>query len=258
MGAAAAWSVTQPRLTTLATFAAIGAGMALPYLALSAFPSLLSRVPRAGPASELIKQTMALLMLAAASYFFGTGLAAMLAKAPDPPTQAYWWVVAFFIAAAGIWLSGRTLRIAVRPLARLSAVTLGGVIAVAGILSGVRLTRGSPIHWTYFTAERFSAARSQPKVVVLEFTAGWCLNCTALEQAVLHNPKVVKLLNSDKVIPIKVDITGNNPAGDQKLVEVGRRTIPYLVVYSPQGNEVFTSDAYTVDQLSDEITKVLP
>jgi len=46
-----------------------------------------------------------------------------------------------------------------------------------------------------------------------------------------------------------VDITGKNPQGNQKLVEVGRRPIPYLIVYSPSGQEVFSSDAYTVDQL---------
>ena len=49
--------------------------------------------------------------------------------------------------------------------------------------------------------------------------------------------------------PMKVDITGKNPAGDRKLVEVGRRTIPYLVVYSPTTGEVFSSDAYSVEQL---------
>jgi hypothetical protein len=48
---------------------------------------------------------------------------------------------------------------------------------------------------------------------------------------------------------MKVDITGNNRQGNQKLLEVGRRTIPYLVVYSPDGKQVFASDAYTVDQV---------
>jgi thiol:disulfide interchange protein DsbD len=55
MGAAAAWAATQTPLTTLTTFAAIGGGMALPYLILSAFPNLVDRMPKAGPASELIK-----------------------------------------------------------------------------------------------------------------------------------------------------------------------------------------------------------
>jgi thiol:disulfide interchange protein DsbD len=90
-------------------------------------------------------------------------------------------------------------------------------------------------------------------VIVLEFTAAWCLNCHALEQAVLHQPRVVAALNSTNVVPMKVDLTGNNVAGSKKLVEAGRRTIPYLVVYAPGNREVFSSDAYTVDQIVEAV-----
>ena len=133
--------------------------------------------------------------------------------------------------------------------------TIGVIFVIAGVAIGIRFTRGSPIKWTYYTPERFADAQRKGKIILLEFTAAWCLNCHALEQAVLHNPRVVKLLNSETVIPIKVDITGNNPAGNEKLVEVGRRTIPYLVVYSPGRKQVFGSDAYTVEQITNAITK---
>jgi len=255
MGAAAAWSATQPPAITMATFAAIGIGMALPYLLLSAFPSLVSRVPRAGPASELVKQVMGLLMLAAGAYFLGTGLAGTLAEPPDPPTQAYWWVVAGFIGAAGVWLFWRTFQIAARMGSRIVFGSLALAILFSALVIGVRFTRTSPIHWVYFTPDRFTTAEHQAKVVVLEFTAAWCLNCHTLEQAVLHDPRVTALLNSTNVISIKVDLTGNNPAGNRKLIEAGRRTIPYLVIYSPEGNEIFASDAYTVDQIIGAIRK---
>ena len=250
MGAAAAWAATQHPAITVSTFAAIGAGMATPYLVLSAFPALVKRMPRTGPASELIKQVMGLLMLAAGAYFLGTGIAGVIAKPPDPPTQAYWWVAALFVAAAGVWLAWRTFRITDRTVNRVLFGGLGALLVLAAVLLGVRFTAGSPINWVYYTPERMAAAQQEKKVVVLEFTAAWCLNCHALEQAVLHNPRIVKLLNSKGVTPIKVDITGNNVEGNQKLVEVGRRTIPYLIVYSPTGKQVFASDAYTVDQLA--------
>ena len=258
MGAAAAWSATQSPAITIITFAAIGIGMALPYSLLSAFPGLVTRVPRAGPASELVKQVMGLFMLAAGAYFLGTGLAGMLAKPPDPPTQAYWWFVAGFIGAAGVWLFWRTFQIATRNLSRIVFGALALAIIFSALIIGLRFTRTSPIHWVYFTPDRFATAQHQAKVVVLEFTAAWCLNCHALEQAVLHDPRVTALLNSTNVIPIKVDLTGNNLAGNRKLIEAGRRTIPYLVVYSPDGNEVFASDAYTVDQIIGAISKANP
>ncbi|MEE2972952.1 MAG: cytochrome c biogenesis protein CcdA, partial [Planctomycetota bacterium] len=71
MGAAAAWATTQSPATVLAVFGAIGSGMALPYLVLSAFPDLVKRMPRTGPASEVVKQVMGLLLLAAGLYFVG-------------------------------------------------------------------------------------------------------------------------------------------------------------------------------------------
>jgi thiol:disulfide interchange protein DsbD len=249
MGAAMAWAAGEQPAITLGTFVAIGAGMALPYLLLSAFPVLVHRMPRTGPASELIKQVMGLLMLAAGMYFLGTGLAGLIARPPDPPTQAYWWGVAFFIAAAGLWLAWRTIQLTPRLGGRILFAGLGVLFVVGAVVGGIRFTRGSPIKWIYYTPERLANAQKQKKVVVLEFTAAWCLNCHTLEQAVLHNQNVVQALNSEPVTPMKVDITGNNSEGNQKLVEVGRRTIPYLVVYSPEGKQVFASDAYTVDQV---------
>lgn len=255
MGAAAAWSATQRPAITLTTFGAIGVGMALPYLVLSSFPVLVHRMPRTGPASELIKQVMGLFMLAAGAYFLGTGLAGITARPPDPPTQAYWWLVAFFVAAGGAWLAWRTWRITPRLGPRLIFGSLGAIFILLAIGLGVRFTQGSPIDWVYYTPERLRQAQEQKKTVVLEFTAAWCLNCHALEQAVLHHPDIVRLLNAEGVAPVKVDITGNNVEGNRKLVEVGRRTIPYLVVYAPDGKEIFASDAYTVEQLAEAIRK---
>jgi thiol:disulfide interchange protein DsbD len=253
MGAAAAWAITQSPAITFTTFGVIGAGMALPYFLLSAFPVLVNRMPRTGPASELIKQVMGLLMLAAGAYFLGTGLAGLLTKAPNPSTLAYWWVVAFFAASAGFWLAKRTWQITPEFGKRVFFGGLGLVLVLLAVGIGVRFTDRGPINWVYYTPERLAEEQKENKVIVLEFTAAWCLNCIALEKAVLHNPAVVQQLNSKKVAPIKVDITGDNPAGDAKLVEVGRRTIPYLVVYSPSGKPVFSSDAYTVVQLVEAI-----
>src|SRR6185503_20612470 len=98
---------------------------------------------------------------------------------------------------------------------RIVFTTVGIALIGIALAGGIRFTQGSPIHWIYYTSQRLQDARSQDKVVVLEFTAAWCLNCHGLEQYVLHDARVVELMNSISVVPIKVDITGNNTEGNQ-------------------------------------------
>ena len=57
------------------------------------------------------------------------------------------------------------------------------------------------------------------------------------------------VLGDPEVAPIKVDITGRNPAGKAKLRSLGHLTIPLVVVMAPDGRIVFKSDFYTVGQL---------
>ncbi|MGB8335482.1 MAG: cytochrome c biogenesis protein CcdA [Desulfobacterales bacterium] len=255
MGAAAAWAAAQHPFTTLTVFAAIGIGMALPYLLLSAFPDQICKIPRTGPASVLVKQVMGLFMLAAAAYFIGTGVSALLMTPPSPPGKGYWWAVMGFIALGGLWLAYRTIRIASKNFQRLLFVSLGAILVAGSLYGGIRLTDRGPIDWIYYTPQRFQQAIDQRKIVVMVFSAEWCLNCKALEQSVLNSAPVVEQLTREDVAPIKVDITGNNPQGKTKLQEIGHLTIPLLVVYSPAGREVFRSDFYTVAQILAAVEK---
>lgn len=261
MGAASAWAATQAPAITLATFAAIGVGMALPYLVLSFRPGLVERVPRSGPASELVKQTMGLLMLAVAAYFIGVAVAAMTVSPPQPASRAYWYVVAFFVVAAMAWLIWRTWRISdstkVRALVSVPAAVLAlGMVYITGGLAS-----HGPIDWVYYTPEEFAAAQAANQVVVLDFTAEWCLNCKTLEAAVLHQPEIVELLESDGVVPMKVDLTdaNANPNGSAKLQELQAVAIPLLAVFGPglgyEAGDAVKWDNYTVDMVREAVSE---
>lgn len=253
MGSAAAWATKQPKLLTMVTFAAIGLGMALPYLILSARPKWVSKVPRTGPASELVKQVMGLLMLAVAAFFLGIGLVAVTTTPPDPPSKLYWWVVAAFVTLAGALLVVKTLQITKKPLRRTIFAAIG--LALIGASMGVArdLTKKGPIDWTYYTPERFAQARSQAKVVVLDFTAEWCLNCKTLEATVLHTRDIAALLNAEGVEPMKIDLTANNPDGAAKLKELDWVGIPLLAIYGPGLDEPLKFDAYTPAMVRDAV-----
>src|SRR4029079_11723689 len=70
------WASARPAYIGAPAVMMVGVGMALPYLILSAMPELARKFPRTGPWSELFKQMMGFLMLAAAAYFAGGRLVA--------------------------------------------------------------------------------------------------------------------------------------------------------------------------------------
>jgi thiol:disulfide interchange protein DsbD len=227
--------------------------MALPYGVLAAFPSLLKKMPRTGPASELIKQVMGLLLIAAGCFFLGSGFSGLFVTPPDPPSKLYWWVVALAGIVAGGWLAVQTMRITKAAGNRVIFGGIGVVILGISVLIGITQTSPGPINWTYYTADRLAEAKARGDVVVIDFTAEWCLNCKALESAVLNPKQVSSLLNSPGVTPIKVDLTGNNTAGNELLKAFERITIPLLVVIKPDGTEVFKSDTYQQQQVIDAL-----
>jgi thiol:disulfide interchange protein DsbD len=233
MGAASAWAATQAAQITMLTFAAIGAGMALPYLLLSARPNLVARMPRTGPSSIVVKQVLGLFMLGIAAFFIGLAFSSLLQTPPDPPSRLYWWPVAFFIIAAFVWLAIRTFQISESRRLRAITATLAVVVTVLCLLVANSLTGPGPIEWTYYTAERFEESVANNDVIVLDFTAEWCLNCRALESGVLHQPEIAALLNSPGVVPMQVDLTGDNPEGKQKLKELEWVGSPLLAVFGP-------------------------
>ncbi len=260
MGGAAGWATQQPAVVTLITFAAIGVGMGSPYLALAAFPRWVDRLPRTGPGSELLKQVMGIFMLAAAAYFIGTGINGLVSDGTRATSQAFWWAVFGFIAAGGAWLAVRAWLALRSKLGRAVFSTLGALVAVAAVAVGIPLgvtesggeggDDSRLIKWIYYTPEAFDAELAAGRVVVMDFTADWCINCKVLERSVLESQRVVELLEAPDVVPIKVDITSSaNVAGNQMLAKMNRVTIPLLVVFSPDGREVFKADFYTIDQV---------
>jgi thiol:disulfide interchange protein len=117
------------------------------------------------------------------------------------------------------------------------------------------LTDPGPIDWKYYTPALLESRLDHGDVVVLEFTAEWCLNCKLLEGTVLHDPSVAEALAADGVTPIKIDLTGNNVFGNALLNDVGGLRIPLLIVMDSNGNEVFRGDFYTIAQVLQAINQ---
>jgi len=253
MGAAMAWAVSQEPAMALLAFLAIGAGMASPYVLLTIWPAGVSRLPKSGPGSILMKQVMALLLMGAAAYFVGTGVSGLLVTPPEPPSNGYWWMVSACIAAAGGWLAVKCRMIDPSRIRRRLWTAVGAVTVVLALGMGYHLTGDDPVPWIYYTPARYARATSGTEPVVIVFTAEWCLNCKAIEQQVYRREAVVKMFAENRAIPMKVDLTAPNPDGRALLSSLGHVGIPLVAVWSPRGRFEFVSDFYSAGQLVEAV-----
>lgn len=261
----------------LAIFGSIGVGMALPYFALALNPKWIDKLPRTGPASELVKQVMGLLLLSAGAYFIGSGLIALVNEQPWLGKQLHWWAVAIFASLAGLWLILRTVQISKKPLPIAAFSLVGLAIGAAGVLYALDTTERAEDEWLIrktaeaaaqsdaslltstwmpYTPQILDRALTEGYVVVLDFTAEWCLNCKALEGAVLNQEPVRSLLAADDTVMLKADLTSlKDPAWD-KLRELGYESPPALLVYTPAKPEpIWVASAYTSGQVEGAIAK---
>ena len=132
MSAAMGYAITQPAAVALSVFAALGVGMAAPYLLLTLFPALLHKLPRPGRWMELFKQFMAFPMFATCVWLL--------------------WVLAQQVDAGGVGLAlgggaGRGIRrLGAWPVtARCVSLPLGGARGRAGRGAGIRAARDQRI-----------------------------------------------------------------------------------------------------------------
>lgn len=262
-GALLAGAATLPTSTILTIFTFIGVGMASPYLTLAAKPSWVKKIPRTGPASELVKQVMGLLMIAAAAYFLGSAAIGFISERPKLATSlpwwgkvTHWWAVALFAAIAGLWLMVRTFAISRKPLNRLVYSIVGlllGGLAVAWAIDTTNTAKHSV--WVAFADEALQQGLDNGQVVVLDFTAEWCLNCKALKATVLNRDPVKSELRKGDVAALVADLTSTKAPGWDKLRALGQTGIPLLVVYGPGLPEPWQANAYTPGQVMEAIAR---
>jgi len=240
-----AWSLKQPPSLGLIAITAVGVGMALPYLLLSAFPGLARWVPRSGRWSGLLKQMMGFLVLAVAVYLAGGKISS---------DKIFFWAVFAVIVVAMFFMVIRTIQLGGKPI----AVALVGVLAVAPVGGSYLLVERfqSELVWQSYSPTAFATAEKSGKPVIVEFTANWCPNCLAVEATVYHDPQIITALHDRQVVLIRADLTNN----DRDKWDVVNRLnpgggIPLTAIYLPgKTDPVKFTSLYTADNLLKVLT----
>ena len=79
--------------------------------------------------------------------------------------------------------------------------------------------------------------------------------CKTYEATQLHKKPIIDLFKNGGAIAMKVDFTGDNPAGSAKLNELNWVGIPLLAVYGPKATDPIKFDSYTTQAVLDAVAK---
>ncbi len=226
LGGVLVFALTQPAAHTVALFAAIGSGLALPYVALLLWPGLLQRLPRAGAWSAALHHSFAWLLLAAA-LFFAQSLLPAWAGAP------LWLALLGALAwsMVRLWRRGADRR--TRAVALLAVLP---VLALADLGTGF-LDPGS-VHWVALRDREATQLTRLHRPALVEYTAAWCLNCRVLEQTVYADPRVAQALRDRRIVALRADLTRPHANLQVLLVRQGGAGLPFAAVLDAQGREV--------------------
>jgi thiol:disulfide interchange protein/DsbC/DsbD-like thiol-disulfide interchange protein len=233
MGAALGLAFTLPPAQALSLFAALGIGMALPYLVVSAWPGLARAMPKPGAWMATLKTAMAFPMLATVvwlAWVLGQqtgidGVAALLAVLV---------ALAFALWAWGRIDSGRYARAA---WSAVGAVLLGVTLAWALPSWREAHAAASPpaadARWQPWSRERVAALNAEGRAVFVDFTAAWCVTCQVNKRTTLGNADVLADLDAKRVALLRADWTRRDAAISDELARLGRNGVPVYAIYKP-------------------------
>jgi thiol:disulfide interchange protein DsbD len=224
-------------VVALSIFAALGLGLALPYLFLSFAPWMRRALPRPGAWMDTLKQLFAFPIYASAAWLLwvlaqqtsSIGLGAALAGAILVALAA-WAYQKSKSSSSG----GRVAALVTAALAVLLAIALparfAGVPVAGAAAAGAGTASGG--EWQPYDAARVASLNAAAKPLLVNFTASWCLTCLVNERNAFADSAVQEVFRDRGVTLMKGDWTNRDPAITQALAAFGRAGVPLYVVYN--------------------------
>lgn len=228
MGVAMGYAFIQSPGTALAVFAALGFGLALPFLLLGFVPVMARALPRPGAWMETFKQAMAFPLYLTVVWLLWV-LGGLVGR--DGMTLA---LAGLTLVGLALWLWPRGGRIALltRVTALLAAVLL---LAHPALQHQPPVSRAHQSEWEPWSPARVAELRAQQRTVLVNFTADWCVTCLVNERGALRASSVQKALDDRQVALLKADWTRADPAITGALAQFGRSGVPLYLVYREGG-----------------------
>jgi suppressor for copper-sensitivity B len=234
VGTAVGFALARGPIEIILIFAALGLGMAAPFLIVAAWPGLVSWLPRPGPWMDWLRSILGLALLGTAAW-----LLSVLG------TEAGLWTAlatgAALLALLAVLAIRSVLRFGSRGnwLVATAALVLSIVAVLVPSLRGQAVPIATPAGnieaglWQPFDASALQGMVAQGKVVFVDVSAAWCLTCKVNEMIVLDRAPVSDRLRQEGVVAMRADWTRSDTTIAAYLHSFGRYGVPLDVIYGP-------------------------
>lgn len=236
MAAAVGAALILPAWAAMAVFAALGFGLALPFLLLGFVPALRKLLPKPGAWMERFRRAMAVPM--------GLTVLALgwLAWRLGGPVYAGSAIALAVLVVALLVIIGRTQR---RGLSTAKFALPGGIaLAALALAATPRLAAAGPgtveaglLNAKPFSEAALAEARAQGKPVFAYFTADWCLSCKVNEAAAIERETTRDAFRKAGVVVLVGDWTRRDPKITSFLSAQGAAGVPLYLWYPAKAAE---------------------
>jgi suppressor for copper-sensitivity B len=233
LGTAVGFALARDAADIFAVFAALGFGLALPYLLVALFPGLATRLPRPGQWMITLRKIMGFALAAT-----GLWLLSVLSTAIGPAVGLGVGVLMVCIIVA-LYLGHRTdklWQVGGSSVALLALLAFAAPSILPNDAPGARVLDKDPRFlnlWQPFDVDAIPALVADGKTVFVDVTADWCLTCQVNKAFVLAEDDMMKRLQMDNVVAMQADWTLPDDAIATYLASFGRYGIPFNAVYGP-------------------------
>jgi len=236
MGASLGAAFTMPAWQALTVFAALGLGMALPYLLASAWPAAARLLPRPGAWMAHFKTLMAFPMFATVVWLVWVlgvqvgvdGVAALLTLLL---------ALSFVAWALGSPALGRRARggFGTAALVLMAGALVWAVPALRqeAVAQAPAVGAAADGAWQPWSAERVAQAQAAGQPVFVDFTAAWCVTCQFNKRTTLASDEVKAAFEAKRVLLLRADWTRRDAAITAELTRLGRSGVPVYALYAP-------------------------
>ncbi len=252
VGTAVGFALSRGPGQIVAVFAALGLGMAVPYLLVAAAPRLVRLVPRPGPWMVWLRRVLGVLLAGTAAW-----LLSVLALVANPRVALFAAAALVFTVALLAWRSRTEYGVRVLGPAAVAAVVLAVLVPAlaAPIGPAQRPTSAAAMWWQPFDATAIAPLVASGRVVFVDVTAAWCLTCKVNALTVLDRDLVAGRLRGPGVVALRADWTRPDPAVTAYLQSFGRYGVPLNVVYGPgRPDGIVLPELLTARAVTDALT----